>query len=123
MVYCGKPSRGCQMCRTRRIKVTWPCSIWTHETCSPLTTQCDETKPTCNQCAKSRRICPGYKDEFDLVFRNETQATERRARKANKKALEQKYGKDAESSESSASSSSPASSTDTWIIPASPQVP
>ncbi|KAI0156324.1 hypothetical protein BJ166DRAFT_354296 [Pestalotiopsis sp. NC0098] len=73
MVYCGKPSRGCQMCRTRRIK-------------------CDETKPTCNQCAKSRRQCPGYKDEFDLVFRNETQATERRARKANKKAL-QKLGK------------------------------
>ncbi|CAG8954880.1 hypothetical protein HYFRA_00008567 [Hymenoscyphus fraxineus] len=63
MVYCGKPSRGCQMCRTRRIK-------------------CDETKPTCNQCAKSRRQCPGYKDDFDLVFRNETQATERRARKA-----------------------------------------
>lgn len=59
------------MCRTRRIK-------------------CDETKPTCNQCAKSRRQCPGYKDEFDLVFRNETQATERRARKANKKALAQK---------------------------------
>ncbi|PBP26064.1 hypothetical protein BUE80_DR003039 [Diplocarpon rosae] len=51
------------MCRTRRIK-------------------CDETKPTCNQCAKSRRVCPGYKDDFDLVFRNETQATERRARRA-----------------------------------------
>ncbi|KAJ5033612.1 uncharacterized protein L3040_008724 [Drepanopeziza brunnea f. sp. 'multigermtubi'] len=63
MVYCGKPSRGCQMCRTRRIK-------------------CDETKPTCNQCAKSRRVCPGYKDDFDLVFRNETQATERRARRS-----------------------------------------
>ncbi|KAI1773752.1 hypothetical protein F4818DRAFT_100617 [Hypoxylon cercidicola] len=74
MVYCGKPSKGCQMCRTRRIK-------------------CDETKPTCNQCAKSRRQCPGYKDEFDLVFRNETQATERRARKAIKKALTQKMGK------------------------------
>ncbi|EKJ73984.1 hypothetical protein NXS19_010267 [Fusarium pseudograminearum] len=74
MVYCGKPSRGCQMCRARRIK-------------------CDETKPTCNQCAKSRRQCPGYKDEFDLVFRNETQATERRARKANKKASAQKSGK------------------------------
>ncbi|KAI0880969.1 uncharacterized protein GGS22DRAFT_78381 [Annulohypoxylon maeteangense] len=71
MVYCGKPSKGCQMCRTRRIK-------------------CDETKPTCNQCAKSRRQCPGYKDEFDLVFRNETQATERRARKASKKVLAQK---------------------------------
>ncbi|KAI0157075.1 hypothetical protein GGR52DRAFT_586897 [Hypoxylon sp. FL1284] len=71
MVYCGKPSKGCQMCRTRRIK-------------------CDETKPTCNQCAKSRRQCPGYKDEFDLVFRNETQATERRAKRANKKGLIQK---------------------------------
>ncbi|ESZ96651.1 hypothetical protein SBOR_2961 [Sclerotinia borealis F-4128] len=63
MVYCGKPSRGCQMCRTRRIK-------------------CDETKPTCLQCQKSRRQCPGYKDDFDLVFRNETIATERRARRS-----------------------------------------
>ncbi|KAK8069240.1 hypothetical protein PG994_005856 [Apiospora phragmitis] len=82
MVYCGKPSRGCQMCRTRRIK-------------------CDETKPTCNQCAKSRRQCPGYKDEFDLVFRNETQATERRARKANKKALAKAGKLDGEGSEGS----------------------
>ncbi|KAI2779388.1 hypothetical protein F4815DRAFT_493989 [Daldinia loculata] len=73
MVYCGKPSKGCQMCRTRRIK-------------------CDETKPTCNQCTKSRRQCPGYKDEFDLIFRNETQATERRARKASNKGLAIKTG-------------------------------
>ncbi len=52
--------------------------------------KCDETKPTCNQCAKSRRQCPGYKDEFDLVFRNETQATERRARRASRKVSVQK---------------------------------
>ncbi|KAI0012366.1 hypothetical protein F4779DRAFT_62333 [Xylariaceae sp. FL0662B] len=84
MVYCGKPSRGCQMCRTRRIK-------------------CDETKPTCNQCAKSRRQCPGYKDEFDLVFRNETQATERRARRASRKASIQKTGTQESCSESSSS--------------------
>ncbi|KAK4159656.1 hypothetical protein QBC43DRAFT_124266 [Cladorrhinum sp. PSN259] len=63
MVYCGKPSKGCQMCRTRRIK-------------------CDETKPTCNQCAKARRQCPGYRDEFDLLLRNENRAAERRALKA-----------------------------------------
>ncbi|KAH8129971.1 hypothetical protein ACSS6W_003031 [Trichoderma asperelloides] len=74
MVYQGKPSRGCQMCRTRRIK-------------------CDETKPTCKQCAKSRRQCPGYRDEFDLVFRNETQATEKRAQRASKKALAQRMSK------------------------------
>ncbi|KAI0836164.1 hypothetical protein F5Y06DRAFT_111027 [Hypoxylon sp. FL0890] len=86
MVYCGKPSKGCQMCRTRRIK-------------------CDETKPTCNQCAKSRRQCPGYKDEFDLVFRNETQATERRARRANRKGSVQKVDKQESVSPSSSSSS------------------
>ncbi|KAI0098443.1 hypothetical protein F4814DRAFT_443117 [Daldinia grandis] len=74
MVYCGKPSKGCQMCRSRRIK-------------------CDETKPTCNQCSKSRRQCPGYKDEFDLIFRNETQATELRAQKASKKGLAGRAGK------------------------------
>lgn len=34
------------------------------------------------QCQKSRRQCPGYKDDFDLMFRNETQATETRARRA-----------------------------------------
>jgi hypothetical protein len=68
--------------------------------------QCDETKPTCNQCAKSRRQCPGYKDEFDLVFRNETQATERRARKANKKALEKVGGQ----------GSSPSSTDASWSI-------
>ncbi|KFY44128.1 hypothetical protein V494_01614 [Pseudogymnoascus sp. VKM F-4513 (FW-928)] len=48
--------------------------------------RCDETKPTCTQCRKSRRECPGYKDDFDLVFRNETQATEKRAKKPTSKA-------------------------------------
>ncbi|RYP27177.1 hypothetical protein DL768_011329 [Monosporascus sp. mg162] len=84
MVYCGKPSRGCQMCRTRRIK-------------------CDETKPTCLKCAKSRRVCPGYKDEFDLVFRNETQSTELKARKASRKASAQKIDQQ-DSGQSSSSS-------------------
>ncbi|KJZ72389.1 hypothetical protein HIM_08192 [Hirsutella minnesotensis 3608] len=104
MVYCGKPSKGCQMCRSRRIK-------------------CDETKPTCKQCSKSHRICPGYKDEFDLVFRNETQATERRARKASKKAVFQKYGKDAVCADGFSSSLSPASSADSSIIQTIPQFP
>ncbi|KAL3954958.1 hypothetical protein ACCO45_010521 [Purpureocillium lilacinum] len=46
MVYGGKPSKGCQMCRIRRIK-------------------CDETRPTCKQCARARRTCPGYRDVGD----------------------------------------------------------
>lgn len=63
MVYTGKPSRGCQTCKTRRIK-------------------CDEKRPICSQCHKSNRVCPGYPDEFDLIFRNENVALERKARKA-----------------------------------------
>ncbi|KAF2101785.1 hypothetical protein NA57DRAFT_64483 [Rhizodiscina lignyota] len=63
MVYCGKPSRGCQCCKTRRIK-------------------CDEARPACGNCKKSGRECPGYPDEFDLIFRNETSATKKRAQKA-----------------------------------------
>ncbi|KIH89099.1 hypothetical protein SPBR_06595 [Sporothrix brasiliensis 5110] len=63
MVFSGKPSTGCQMCRTRRIK-------------------CDEAKPACNQCIRTNRTCPGYKSKIDLLFRNETEASaaEKRAR-------------------------------------------
>ncbi|KAI0198625.1 hypothetical protein F4808DRAFT_451875 [Astrocystis sublimbata] len=109
MVYCGKPSRGCQMCRTRRIK-------------------CDETRPTCNQCTKSRRQCPGYKDDFDLVFRNETKATERRAKRANKKAWAQRGERhDAHPDNASSSSSRPSTSATTvtgiWAVATSPTVP
>ncbi|KAK4041014.1 hypothetical protein C8A01DRAFT_15208 [Parachaetomium inaequale] len=100
MVYCGKPSKGCQMCRTRRIK-------------------CDETKPTCNQCAKARRQCPGYKDEFDLLLRNENVAAKRRALKlaiprrgggGGSNASKKSKASDTSSSSSSSSSSSTSSS-------------
>ncbi|KEQ99441.1 hypothetical protein AUEXF2481DRAFT_176859 [Aureobasidium subglaciale EXF-2481] len=53
MVYGGKPSRGCGTCKKRKIK-------------------CDEGRPTCTQCEKSSRICLGYKDEADYIFRNQT---------------------------------------------------
>lgn len=35
----------------------------------------------CNQCIKSRRHCSGYRSDFDILHRDETQATARRARK------------------------------------------
>ncbi|KAF2753762.1 hypothetical protein EJ05DRAFT_489931 [Pseudovirgaria hyperparasitica] len=63
MVYTGKPSRACQMCKSRRIK-------------------CDEERPSCGQCLKSARNCPGYPDEFDLIFRNENVALARRAQRS-----------------------------------------
>ncbi|KAK3340014.1 hypothetical protein B0T25DRAFT_561090 [Lasiosphaeria hispida] len=63
MVYGGKPSRGCRTCRARRIK-------------------CDEGKPTCEQCAKSKRECGGYRPEFEIIHRDQTTTTVRRVRKA-----------------------------------------
>ncbi|KAA8628587.1 hypothetical protein SMACR_08912 [Sordaria macrospora] len=63
MVYGGKPSRGCRTCRARRIK-------------------CDEGKPTCMQCAKSKRECAGYRNEFEIIHRDQTKSTVRRMNKA-----------------------------------------
>ncbi|ETN42369.1 uncharacterized protein HMPREF1541_01523 [Cyphellophora europaea CBS 101466] len=64
MVYQGKPSTACRTCRQRRIK-------------------CDETRPTCGQCAKSRRQCLGYPEHTDLFFQNQTTAVIRRANRIN----------------------------------------
>lgn len=60
MVNTGKPSKGCYLCRERRIK-------------------CDEGKPSCMRCQKSKRECPGYRDEFELKLRDQTRATKRKA--------------------------------------------
>ncbi|KAG9548581.1 hypothetical protein KCV01_g23762, partial [Aureobasidium melanogenum] len=65
MVYGGKPSRGCGTCKKRKIK-------------------CDEGRPTCTQCQKSSRVCLGYKDEADYIFRNQTEKVTSRITKARK---------------------------------------
>lgn len=59
MVNTGKPSGGCKLCRARRIK-------------------CDETKPACLKCLRSKKQCPGYRDPFEGKIRDETQATIRK---------------------------------------------
>ncbi|KAF7875328.1 hypothetical protein EAF04_002500 [Stromatinia cepivora] len=59
MVNTGKPSRGCYICRARRIK-------------------CDEGKPSCMKCQKSKRECLGYRDENELKLRDQTKSTKRK---------------------------------------------
>lgn len=78
MVYCGKPSKGCGECRSRKIR-------------------CDQAKPACSQCTKAHRECPGYRDQLSLMFRDESQqvvrkaknsaSTTRRATKTSKRAV------------------------------------
>lgn len=53
MVYTGKPSRGCAVCRRRKIK-------------------CDEKTPACSYCIKTKQKCPGYEGKFDLEWRDQT---------------------------------------------------
>ncbi|KAH8689003.1 hypothetical protein BGW36DRAFT_76089 [Talaromyces proteolyticus] len=50
MVLPGGRSRGCYLCRQRKIK-------------------CDETRPACHQCSDYGRKCPGYADTYTFTFR------------------------------------------------------
>ncbi|KAF2814622.1 uncharacterized protein BDZ99DRAFT_181049 [Mytilinidion resinicola] len=61
MVYCGRPSKGCQPCRSRK-------------------TKCDGAIPACSQCLKASRECFGYRNEQSLIFRDETRKVVRKAR-------------------------------------------
>ncbi|KAN0115545.1 hypothetical protein V8E51_005089 [Hyaloscypha variabilis] len=54
MVYCGKPSKACVECRARRTKR-------------------DYKKPSCSQCTRAKRICKGYRDASDTMFRDESE--------------------------------------------------
>lgn len=60
MVYCGKPSKGCGQCRTRKIR-------------------CDQARPACSQCVRAKRDCPGYRDQLSLMFRDESKSVARKA--------------------------------------------
>ena len=62
MVNTGHPSMACRPCLARRVK-------------------CDETKPVCRKCQKSKRPC-SYRDFFEIRLRDETESTIRKARSA-----------------------------------------
>jgi hypothetical protein len=69
MVYCGKPSKGCENCRKRRLK-------------------CGQQLPRCGQCRNTGRICLGYRDPNALVIRDESERIAKKAQKSEaKKAL------------------------------------
>ncbi|KAJ9496915.1 hypothetical protein H2202_007692 [Exophiala xenobiotica] len=70
MVYKG-PSRGCYTCRKRRVK-------------------CDETRPECGNCKKRKQPCPGYRDLFDTLHKDETHMHTHTAAHNNKKAISRK---------------------------------
>ncbi len=64
-----------QRAASQRVKTTAACSILT------TLNQCDEGKPTCKRCEKSKRECGGYRPEFEIVHRDQTTSTLRRLHK------------------------------------------
>ncbi|KAH3988990.1 hypothetical protein HBH98_184760 [Parastagonospora nodorum] len=59
MSYRGRPSKGCDGCRARKVK-------------------CDEATPKCSRCARSNQECR-YRDRTDILFRNQTDIAAQRA--------------------------------------------
>ncbi|QSZ31460.1 hypothetical protein DSL72_001025 [Monilinia vaccinii-corymbosi] len=60
MVNTGKPSRGCHLCRSRRVK-------------------CDEKKPGCGNCGRLKRECLGYRPVSDSLQRKVASTLRRKA--------------------------------------------
>ncbi|KAF2156336.1 hypothetical protein K461DRAFT_265736 [Myriangium duriaei CBS 260.36] len=56
MVFTGKPSKACSRCRTRKLK-------------------CDLQRPSCRKCVLAGVACHGYRNELDLLFRDQTSST------------------------------------------------
>ncbi|KAJ0423324.1 hypothetical protein BJY00DRAFT_321961 [Aspergillus carlsbadensis] len=52
----SKPSRNCANCRA-------------------VKRRCDKQRPHCGQCIRTRETCRGYRDEWELVFRDQTSHT------------------------------------------------
>ena len=64
----GRPSRGCQACKDRKVKVLL--RSFTLRIQALTSTQCDLSLPSCRRCIRNRRVCPGYPTPTDLTFRN-----------------------------------------------------
>ncbi|KAL3459703.1 hypothetical protein BJX64DRAFT_200202 [Aspergillus heterothallicus] len=56
-----KPSRNCANCRA-------------------VKRRCDKQRPHCGQCIRTRETCQGYRDEWELVFRDQTSHTIKRSK-------------------------------------------
>ncbi|KAK8196492.1 hypothetical protein M8818_006657 [Zalaria obscura] len=84
MVYCGKPSKGCQTCREKKVRVSGRLVKTCNAPSSLTIAQCDQLPEGCTQCRQSRRTCPGYRNQLDLMFRNETQHVVRKAKAKSK---------------------------------------
>ncbi|KAE8411723.1 hypothetical protein BDV36DRAFT_273812 [Aspergillus pseudocaelatus] len=55
------------------------------ENCRAVKRRCDKQVPRCGQCIRTRETCLGYRDQWDLVFRDQTSHTIKRSRNKSEK--------------------------------------
>lgn len=85
------------MCRKRKIKV---CTLTLVTLVSHISridnfrtynnaNQCDERPGECSYCIKTKQICPGYRDTFDLAWRDQTNTAKNSVERRRKAAAKQ----------------------------------
>ena len=73
MVFRGKPSKACQRCRERRLKVGC------HNVCRGshlIPIQCDLQKKSCSSCIRAGTQCRGYRDTESLRVNDQTETVQ-----------------------------------------------
>ena len=64
------------------------------------TFQCDERKPECLHCVRTKRKCPGYRDQFDIAWRDQTTVAKKSVERGKRGNKEEEDQDDSSSSES-----------------------
>jgi Fungal specific transcription factor domain len=65
----------------RNSNLFWHSSLFWHITkLTRFGKQCDQTTPACKRCLKTNRVCPGYRDQLSLLFRDESKAVAHKAK-------------------------------------------
>jgi hypothetical protein len=82
MVFRGKPSKACDRCRKRKLRVRRHSYNFLNHHLTPI--QCDLETPSCGCCLRANARCSGYRDVDILRILDETQTV--RSRTVSKKA-------------------------------------
>ena len=92
MSYRGRPSKGCESCRARKVK-------------------CDEAKPKCGRCGKANLECK-YRNQDELFFKNQTAIAAQKAEDSWRKRAKSHQGSTSPGSASTSQQPSPPNNRD-----------
>lgn len=77
MVFRGRPSKACERCRSRRLKVCFPRAR--SPDCMCNRDQCDYRPDSCTPCLRAAAVCYGYRDPQAIRIEDQTEDARRKA--------------------------------------------